>query len=98
MAKMNFEYGFCIGMCETKLNSRKLTSAFRIPGFHLLFRKDNHTNGGGGILVYVKDHIIAKRRDDLESNDIACLWLEISPNKGKSFFARVSLSKSYRKG
>ena len=72
-------------MCETKLNSSKLTSAFRIPGFHLPFRKDNYTNGGGGILVYVKDHIIAKRREDLELNDIACLWLEISPNKGKSF-------------
>ena len=71
-------------MCETKLNSRKLTSAFKIPGFHLPFRKDNHTNGGGGILVYVKDHIIAKRREDLELN-VVCLWLEISPNKGKSF-------------
>ena len=28
---------------------------------------------------------MAKRREDLESNDIACLWLEISPSKGKSF-------------
>ena len=72
-------------MCESKLNNSKLTSAFKVQGFHLPFRKDNHTNCGGGILVYVKDHIMAKRREDLESNDIACLWLEISPSKGKSF-------------
>ena len=72
-------------MCESKLNNSKLTSAFKIKGFHLPFRKDNDTNYGGGILVYVKDHIMAKRREDLESNDIACLWLEISPSMGKSF-------------
>ena len=72
-------------MCESKLNSRKLSSAFKVQGFQLPFRKDKHTNGGGGILVYVKDQILAKRREDLESHDIACLWLEISPNKGKSF-------------
>ena len=28
---------------------------------------------------------MSKRRDDLETNDIACLWLEITPEKGKSF-------------
>ena len=72
-------------MCESKLNNSKLTSAFKVKGFHLPFRKDNHTNCGGGILVYVKDHIMAKRREDLESNDIACLWLKISLSKGKSF-------------
>ena len=26
-----------------------------------------------------------KRRADLEINDIECLWLEITPKKGKSF-------------
>ena len=28
---------------------------------------------------------MSQRRDDLETNDIACLWLEITPKKGKSF-------------
>ena len=32
-----------------------------------------------------KTIIMAKRRKNLESSDIACLWLEISPRKGKSF-------------
>lgn len=72
-------------MCETKLKSSKMSSSFKIQGFQDPFRKDNYTNGGGGILVYVKDQILAKRREDLETNDISCLWLEITPNKGKSF-------------
>ena len=34
---------FC--MCESKLYSSKLTSAFKVEGFHLPFRKDNHCGG-----------------------------------------------------
>ena len=71
-------------MCETKLKIHKPNSAFQINGFLLPFRKNNHSNGGGGILVYVRDQIMSKRRDDLETNEIACLWLEITPEKGKS--------------
>ena len=83
----NNENVHVFSMCETKLNSRKLTSAFKIPGFHLPFRKDNHTNGGGGILVYVKDHIITKRREDLELNDIACSWLEFRQIRENPFYS-----------
>ena len=56
---------YIFSMCESKLNSSKLSSAFKVQGFQLPFRKGNHTNGGGGILVYVKDQIMAKRREDL---------------------------------
>ena len=49
------------------------------------FRKDNVSNGGGGIMVYVKNGINAKRRDDLETNDIQCVWLEITPDRGNHF-------------
>ena len=73
------------GMSETKLKQHKLTGTFKIKGFQTPFRKDNVSNGGGGILVYVRDYINAERREDLETNDISCLWLEISPDKGKSF-------------
>ena len=70
---------------ETKLNSTKLSNNFKVHGFQIPFRKDNHTNGGGGILVYVRDQLMAKRREDLGTQDVACLWVEITPNKGKSF-------------
>ena len=72
-------------MSETKLKSHKLTGTFNIKCFQAPFRKDNETNGVGGIIVYVRDHINAKRHEDLETNAISCLWLKISPDKGKSF-------------
>ena len=73
------------GMSETKLKNHKPTGTFKIDGFQTPFRKGNDTNGGGGIIVYVRDNINAKRREDLETNGISCLWLEISPVRGKSF-------------
>ena len=36
-------------------------------------------------MVYVKNGINAKRRADLETNDIQCVWLEITPERGKTF-------------
>ena len=72
-------------MCETKHKQHKLSSAFHIDGFHQPFRRDNLKSGGGGIIVYVRNDIIAKRRTNLEINDIDCLWIEISPRKGKTF-------------
>ena len=72
-------------MSKTKLKEHKPNDVFKIAGFQLPFRKDNNTNGGGEIIVYVRDGILAKRREDFETHDIACLWIEICPNKGKSF-------------
>lgn len=73
------------GLSETKLKPHKITQTFKISGFQTPFRKDNDTNGGGGIIVYVRDGVNAKRREDLETNGISCLWLEVSPPVGKSF-------------
>ena len=73
------------GLSETKLKSHKLTSCFNIDGFQEPFRKDNDSNGGGGIVVYVRNGINAKRRLDLETNYISCIWLEITVGKSKPF-------------
>ena len=35
----------------------------------------------------LKNGINAKRRADLETNDMQCVWLEITPEGGKSFFS-----------
>ena len=66
------------GISETKLKPHKLSTCFNIDGFKAPFRKDNDSNGGGGIIVYVRNGINAKRRVDLETNNIACIWLEIT--------------------
>ena len=54
-------------MSETKLKDHKLNDVFKIKGFQLPFRKDNNMNGGGSIIVYVREGINAKRREDLEN-------------------------------
>ena len=74
-----------LGLSENKLKEHKLTSMFQVEGYQSPFRKDNYSNGGGGIMVYVRNDINAKRREDLEINNISCIWLEISQDKGKSF-------------
>ena len=76
------------GLSETKLKAHKLTNVFQINGFQTPFRKDNFSNGGGGLIVYVRNGINARRREDLETNDISCLMLEISPTNSRSFLVR----------
>ena len=72
-------------MCETKLKGHKMSGAFKIKGFQTPFRKYNSSNCGGGIIVYIKNGIMAKRRQDHEDDNIECLWVEITPTKGKPF-------------
>ena len=73
------------GISETKLKSHRLFLCFNVDGFHEPFRKDNDSNGGGGIIVYVRNRINAIRRLDLETNNISCIWLEITIGKSKPF-------------
>ena len=51
----------------------------------MLFKKDNRSYGGGCIMVYVRNGINAKRRADLETNNICCIWLEITPDRENLF-------------
>ena len=74
-----------MGLSETKLKDRKSTEVFKVDGFQTPFRKDNNSNGGGGLIVYVRNGLNAKRREDLETNNIPCLWLEITPINCKPF-------------
>ena len=61
---------------------------FKMDGFTFLSRP--RSNGrGGGVGIYVKDDINWIRRNDLESNDIESIWIEIFPEKSKSFLFSV---------
>ena len=40
---------------------------------------------GGGVLIYVADHIDFVRRNDLESADVESIWIEIKIKNNKSF-------------
>ena len=43
-----------LGLSETMLKDHKSTNVFKISGFQTPFRRDNDSNGGEGLLVYVK--------------------------------------------
>ena len=47
------------------------------------YGRDRQGDNHGGICVYVKENVHAKRRVDLELQNIECLWIEVSSNRNK---------------
>ena len=77
------------GLSETKLKDFHPDSSFKIENYQL-FRKDRditreRREQGGGIIVYVRNGVKVERRQDLERNEMECIWLEVFPKNSKSF-------------
>lgn len=53
---------------------------YSVPGYHV-YRKDRIGKTDGGLLVYIKESLQAKRRVDLEENDLE--ENEMCPYKSK---------------
>ena len=50
----------------------------KLPGYKIPpFRRDRQNKTGGGVIVYVKEHINCNVRPDLQIDNIECLWIEI---------------------
>jgi hypothetical protein len=50
----------------------------KLPGYKFPpFRRDRQNKTGGGVIVYVKEHINCIVRPDLQIDNIECLWIEI---------------------
>ena len=64
------------------LQGSPVASSLDITGF-TLYRKDRSGRPGGGVAVYIKESIKAVRRNDLESDSLEILWLEICLNNLK---------------
>ena len=65
-------------------------SLFEIPGFDFASKlRQNHSGGGGGIGIYIQNHLIWNRLTDLESDEIEGIAAEITPEKAKSFYIFV---------
>lgn len=71
-----------VSLTETWLDDRTDNSDIKM-GNYKLFRRDRQGDSHGGICVYVKDDIYAKRRTDLELPDIECVWVEVISNHRK---------------
>ena len=48
-----------------------------IEAFHPPFRADRIGRPGGGVIIYVRQSLVCKRRNDLEINNLEAVWLEI---------------------
>ena len=78
------------GLCETFLNETVDNDQVHINGFKFE-RKDRpntvaYPSGkGGGILIYVAEHIDYSRHKEIESSDIESVWIEVHIKNSKSF-------------
>ena len=54
-----------------------------IDEFSVPFRNDRPNRVGGGVVVYCKNYLISKRRNDLEPKGLECVWIEVITNKDK---------------
>ena len=73
-----------ITVSETWLSDTDNIQDFLIDGFHTPFILNRPTHAGG-VLCWVRNDIVAKRRMDLELKELEALWLEIR-HKIKTFY------------
>lgn len=66
-----------LSFTETWLADNLVNSEIHLTNFQPPFCYCRNTGTlGGGVAVYVKDHIFAKRRADLEIPTVECVWIE----------------------
>ena len=77
------------GLCETFLNKIVDDEVLSMPGY-TSERKDrcetsSIANKGGGIFIYLNNHLNYIRRNDLESQEIESVWIENALRNNKPF-------------
>jgi hypothetical protein len=73
------------GFTESFLTNITPDACLNVDGYNM-YRKDRVTRAGGGIIVYVSEKWNIIRRDELESEELETMWLEITFSKSKSLF------------
>ena len=69
-----------VAVTETWLNDDIEDNLVSISGYNI-FRRDRPYRRGGGVCVYLSEHIHAKRQTALESDNFECLWLWLRPTR-----------------
>ncbi len=65
-----------LGFSETFLTDKIQDNALAIPGYNL-HRRDRTGKKGGGLAVYVREHLPALHRNDLAHPAVEAIWLEV---------------------
>lgn len=84
----NFPKINLLTLSETHLKSNDTNGILEIWGFNFVSR--HRENGpGGGVAAYISENIAWERKENLEHNEIECLWLEIIVEKSKNFLVCI---------
>ena len=78
-----------LAFSETWFHSALSTVDLQLQSFqsyHSPERKDGVSDNHGGVIIYVKDTLFYRRRNDLEPLGIECLWIEIIIKHKKLLF------------
>ena len=67
-----------LAFTETWLNQSVLQEDIQLHSYCLPERKDRRGDSHGGVIIYVKDTLHYVRRNDLEINDVECLWIDVT--------------------
>ena len=67
---------------ESFLKPNVLDILYEVPGYSI-YRRDRTNKSGGGVMAYINDDLNAKRRTDLESQELEVIWFEVCPFKSK---------------
>ena len=71
---------------ETKLDPTIRDEEVYVPNYDLI-RKDRHTNrrNGGGVCFYIRNNINFQTREDLSSDKLECLTIQVTKPHSKPF-------------
>ena len=57
-----------------------------MPGYSCVRKDRSNNKSGGGVIIYVRDGLLYKIRDDLNDEDeTEYLWIEVTRSKCKPF-------------
>ena len=66
-----------LAFTETWLSPAVSTNDLMLQSYNIPERKDRTGGPYGGVIVYVKNGVFYKRREDLEIRGLECLWIEV---------------------
>ena len=70
-----------LSFTETWLNPGISTDDLLMQSYNIPERKDRTGDSHGGIMIYIKEGICYKRRNDLKIRGIECIWIELIHNQ-----------------
>ena len=81
-----------LGLSETRIEQQQNIpdTYIEIPNYTIQ-RRDSKLKGETGLAIYIHNSIapIARRRKDLETQNVECLWIEICDPKSKSLLVGI---------